>query len=403
MEHKEYLAGHRRRLREELLRYSLPLWAEHGPDREHGGIFTCFDRQWRLTSHDKSGWQQGRAAWTFSRYCNQYDNREDYLQIARSCLDFIEAHLVDPSDGKLYFVTAGDGAPARKRRFSYRAAESFAIIGWAEYAKATGDKAALQKSRERFLPELMLRSGQLSPPPDSLSKYAPSRATRSFGQPMIFLDVCDVLLQADPENGDCYRDCLRSCCEEISRYFIRKDLRCALENVGPNGEFLSDWTLGREVNPGHGLEGVWFMIRAALTLGDDRIIDEAKLLYDFCIERGWDHEYGGIPMFVDALGHPPEKYEHDMKFWWVIDEAICAALTLYRVTGEERYLRDFGRFADYYFTFFADPEYGGCYGYLRRDGHPTEPAAKGNLFKGPFHHPRMLMHTDKLLGELLGE
>mgnify|MGYP002508174424 CR=1 FL=1 len=34
---------------------------------------------------------------------------------------------------------------------------------------------------------------------------------------------------------------------------------------------------------------------------------------------------------------------------------------------------------------FADPEYGEWYGYLRRDGLPTQPSTKGSTFKGPFH------------------
>ena len=52
---------------------------------------------------------------------------------------------------------------------------------------------------------------------------------------------------------------------------------------------------------------------------------------------------------------------------------------------------------------FADSEYGEWYGYLRRDGKPTEPPCKGSTFKGPFHLPRMLIMTDLMAGELLAE
>ena len=38
----------------------------------------------------------------------------------------------------------------------------------------------------------------------------------------------------------------------------------------------------------------------------------------------------------------------------------------------------------------ADPEYGEWFGYLRRDGKPTEPPCKGHTYKGPFHVMRML-------------
>ena len=52
---------------------------------------------------------------------------------------------------------------------------------------------------------------------------------------------------------------------------------------------------------------------------------------------------------------------------------------------------------------FADPVYGEWYGYLRRDGKPTEPSTKGSTFKGPFHLPRMLSMVDVMIGEILGE
>lgn len=37
-----------------------------------------------------------------------------------------------------------------------------------------------------------------------------------------------------------------------------------------------------------------------------------------------------------------------------------------------------------------DTEYGEWFGYLRRDGKPTEPPCKGHTDKGPFHVMRML-------------
>jgi N-acylglucosamine 2-epimerase len=52
---------------------------------------------------------------------------------------------------------------------------------------------------------------------------------------------------------------------------------------------------------------------------------------------------------------------------------------------------------------FADPKFGEWYGYLRRDGKPTEPSTKGSTFKGPFHLPRMLSMVDVMIGEILGE
>ena len=46
-------------------------------------------------------------------------------------------------------------------------------------------------------------------------------------------------------------------------------------------------------------------------------------------------------------------------------------------------------------TFLADNENGEWYGYLHYDGTAAN-TLKGNIFKGPFHLPRMLMLIDKI-------
>ena len=45
---------------------------------------------------------------------------------------------------------------------------------------------------------------------------------------------------------------------------------------------------------------------------------------------------------------------------------------------------------DYTFKMFADKENGEWYGYLHYDNTVSH-TLKGNIFKGPFHIPRMLM------------
>ena len=386
----------KKRYSEELFTYSIPFWLEFGPDTEYGGICTCLDREGKLTSGDKGGWQQGRAAWTFSRLCNQYGPKEEWLSLAESCLDFARSHFIDPTDGRMYFITTKEGVPVRKRR--YTATENFYVAGNAECYRVTGKDAYLGEARRVFDFLTGLYDGA-EDPFKCTPKYTSARQFKSFGGPMIGLDVCDVMLLADPDRADTYRSRIRKYVDDIFKYFYKEDMGCVLEYTGLDGQFLSDWTLGREINPGHGLEGVWFLARASETLGDPDVLSKAERIYDFCLDRGWDDEYGGILMFVDALGFPPEKYEHDMKFWWVINEAICASLMLYKMTNRDKYWKDFERFSDYYFNFFSDRAFGDCYGYLRRDGKPTEPIAKGNIYKGPFHAPRMMMLVDKLLGD----
>ena len=90
-----------------------------------------------------------------------------------------------------------------------------------------------------------------------------------------------------------------------------------------------------------------------------------------------------------------------MKLWWPHNEILIASLMAYRDTGDEQYYGWFTRTLDYCRQVFADPEYGEWYGYLRRDGKPTEPPAKGSTFKGPFHLPRSLAMTDQMITRIL--
>jgi N-acylglucosamine 2-epimerase len=90
-----------------------------------------------------------------------------------------------------------------------------------------------------------------------------------------------------------------------------------------------------------------------------------------------------------------------MKLWWPHNEILISSLMLFRDTGKEKYLDDFYRTLEWCKQYFADPEHGEWYGYLRRDGKPTEPSTKGSTFKGPFHLPRALAMVDGMMGEIL--
>ena len=89
-----------------------------------------------------------------------------------------------------------------------------------------------------------------------------------------------------------------------------------------------------------------------------------------------------------------------MKFWWPQCETIIASLYAYRISGDEKYLEMHRLANEWAFKHFKDTEYPEWYGYLHRDGTVAQPA-KGNIFKGPFHIPRMLIKSALLCDEIL--
>ena len=387
-------------VREELKR-SVDFWLEHGMDHVHGGIYTCLDRRGEVYSTDKSVWMQGRCAWTFAYLCHVYGVREEWLAASRSCLEFMEKYCINRAAGnRMYFTVTEDGKPLRQRRYCF--SEGFYVLANAEYYGVTGEREHLERARRAYELIWQLNNGLIKDPAGMGPKTIPeTRSGRALADPMIYLNITSVMRRCDPEHREVYDARAKQCVETIFRYHHKPELKCTLETVGMNGEFWSDISAGRFVNPGHDIECSWFLMEEAKYEDDPELRAKAMEVFDMAIERGWDKEYGGLLYFVDCMGFPPEAYEHDMKLWWPHNEILIASLMMYRDSGDEKYLDWFYKTVDYCKTYFADPEYGEWYGYLRRDGKPTEPACKGCTFKGPFHVPRSLIMADQLIGQIL--
>ncbi|MDG2013700.1 MAG: AGE family epimerase/isomerase, partial [Pirellulaceae bacterium] len=89
----------------------------------------------------------------------------------------------------------------------------------------------------------------------------------------------------------------------------------------------------------------------------------------------------------------------DMKFWWPHNEAIIATLMAWKITGDAKYANWHQQIHEWSHNHFHDTEHGEWFGYLRRDGQVVTPL-KGNLWKGPFHLPRMQLIAWDLLETL---
>ena len=103
----------------ELFESCIPFWLAHGVDEVNGGLYSCLDREGNIYSTDKSVWMQGRCAYMFSKLSDTFGARKEWLDLAKSCLDFLEEHCID-SDGRMYFTVTKDGRPLRKRRSRFR-------------------------------------------------------------------------------------------------------------------------------------------------------------------------------------------------------------------------------------------------------------------------------------------
>ena len=387
----EYLTCWAASYKNDLINNIMPFWMKYGLDQVNGGVYTCVNRDDSLMDTTKSVWFQGRFGFIAAFAYNHMDKNSEWLSASKSCIDFIERHCFD-TDGRMYFEVTGDGRPLRKRRYVF--SECFAAIAMSEYALASGDRVYAEKALELFSRVLrfITTPGILSP------KYCDTLSLRGHSITMILINTASRIREAidNPILTARIDDSL----SDLKTFFMHPEFNALLETVGGNGEFI-DTINGRIINPGHCIETAWFILEESRYRGwDKEMLETALTILDWSWEWGWDKDFGGIINFRDCRNLPVQDYSQDMKFWWPQTEAIIATLYAYEATGDEKYLKMHNQVSDWTYAHFPDGEYGEWYGYLHRDGSVAQPA-KGNIFKGPFHIPRMMIKGHVLCNEIL--
>ncbi len=373
--------------KDELMNSCVPFWLNNAVDTKNGGILNCLDRAGKVYSTDKSVWMQCRSGWMFAYLYNNIEKNPDFLTMSKNCIKFAKDKCID-GDGRMFFTVTNEGLPLRKRRYWF--SETFYIIANAEYYMATGEKEYLDEAKKYFdFVYGMYKDPQTDPYKITPKSYSDTRNTKSLASPMIMLNVASIIRDADAERFSYYDEIITELISDI-KSFHSNEYHAVLENIGTDGDIFLESAPMRIVNPGHDIECSWFLLEEGIKRNDAELISFAESIFNEAFEIGWDKEYGGLFYFKDLLGKPVEAYEHDMKLWWPHNETIIASLMLYKHTKNERYKKIFEQVTEYAFNHFSDRMYGEWYGYLRRDGKPTEPPCKGHTYKGPFHVMRML-------------
>lgn len=366
----------------------IPFWLKNGLDKKNGGYWTALDRKGNIIDRDKSVWFQGRFAWVLSTLYADFEKNEEYLNAAKSGIDFLEKHCFDKNgDNRMFFRVTEDGKCVIKR-LRYYFSEAFCIIAMASYSRASGDKSYTKRARE--LLERIEEIKNILIPKFDINQ----RPTISFGPPMIMLATVQELRKADTENKEYYNKYIDGLLSQV-KTFLYEEKQAVLEQCNPNGT-LQDHFEGRQLNPGHSIEASWFILREAMERDNDKDLIELGIkIFDWMWEWGWDKEFGGIIQFMDVLNKPKSDYWHDMKFWWPQTEAAIATLYAYYFSKDKKYL-EMHNMVKEYTNKFIDKEYGEWFGYLHRDG-SLSTDLKGNMYKGPFHIPRMYMKCIEII------
>ena len=369
--------------KDKLLNEVEPFWFPRSLDTVNGGLYHCCAADGTLVDTDKNVWAQGRMAWMLLTCYNSIEKRPEWMQYAESALKFLEEKCVDPADGRMYFHMTADGTPIRKRRYAY--SECFAAIAWAAHYGATGDAKSAERARHWFdiYADIFFTPGKMAP------KSTGKRPGENLGCRMIMIVTAQELRRYLGDADGFYTGWIDRCIDDLQRLFLHEDIKAVLENVAPDGSVIDHFD-ERVLNPGHDIEGGWFVLEEARYRGGDKkLIEIGCKMIDWALERGWDKKYGGLLYYTDVYNKPIQEYWHNMKFWWPHDEALIGTCLAYVMTGDEKYAEWHQRIHDWSFEHLQDKEHGEWFGYCNQDGTTTN-GLKGSMWKSFFHHPRAL-------------
>lgn len=376
--------------RQSLLEEVIPFWEQYSVDWERGGYFTSLYQNGKVYDTDKFMWLQARQVWTFSMLYNRVEKKERWLKIAENGIKFLREHGRDP-DGHFYFSLTREGKPLTHAFNIYT--DCFAALAFGEYGRATGALESFEIARKTY--QLFLQ--RCTNPKGRYEKSTGVRPLKSFGLSMMTAYLSYELegIIDSQESLVTFEDCIH----QILEVAYNPQTGYIHEHYGSDGEFLDTFE-GRLINPGHGIEAMWFLMDIGEKLDRPSLIERAADLSLQILNYGWDKSFGGIFYFLDAKGAPLQQLEWDQKLWWVHQEALIALSRAYLHTGREDIWEGYELVHQYTWQHFPDAVHGEWFGYLHRDG-TCQTLLKGGKWKGCFHTPRALYECWQTFEKLL--
>lgn len=373
-----------------LLDSVVPFWLNHSRDSEFGGYYTCLDTYGKVYDTDKFMWLQCRQIWCFSMLYNRVEQKQEWLDFAIHGADFVLKNGMD-KDGNWYFSLDRSGKPLIQPYNIF--SDCFATMAFGQLHVATKEKKYADVAISTFY-NILKRAND---PKGIYSKaYPDTRPLQGFSLPMILCNLVTEIETLLPEN--LFEETISNGIETVMEKFYQTDLKLIVEHITPDGE-RSDSFEGRLINPGHGIEAMWFIMDLAEKKQDTELIRKAVDITLSTLEYAWDEQYGGIFYFLDVKGHPPQQLEWDQKLWWVHIETMISLAKGYMHTGDVRCWHWFEKLHQYTWQHFVDEKNGEWFGYLNRSGEVLLPL-KGGKWKGCFHVPRGLYQLWKTMDKI---
>ena len=383
----------KREMRDVLTQNILRFWLDRMTDRENGGFYGRIDNSGVLHPEaEKGAILNARILWSFSAAYRVLGDPE-YLEAATRAKDYIIDHFIDKEYGGVYWSVDYLGRPLDTKKQFY--AIGFAIYGMSEYARATGDREALDYALQLF---------------DCIEEHAfdPEHngyieaCTREWGE---IADMRLSELDANfPKSQNTHLHIIEPYAN-LYRCLKVPKVEAALRNIigiftdrilNPKTHHLDlffemDWTrgAGHLESYGHDIECSWLMHEAALVLGDKEVLAKVEPIVREVAkasEKGLRPDGSMIHEANLDTGHVDDDLH-----WWVQAENVVGWFNLYRYFGDETALERAGRCWDYIKSQLIDYEHGEWYWSRHADGTLNTVDDKAGFWKCPYHNSRMCL------------
>jgi len=401
----------------------LRFWLDQMQDRENGGFYGRMDGHMQLYPQaEKGAILNARILWSFSA-AYRVLGKQEYLDAATRAKDYVIQHFIDPEQGGVFWSVDYLGRPNDTKKQFY--AIGFAIYGLSEYARATGDREALDYALQLF---------------DCIEEHALDREYNGYIEAMTrdWQPIADMRLSELDANypksqnthlhiiepyTNLYR-CLKELHAKESCDYVpaigailpvgittptqtTEAVEAALRNLiniftdrilNPETHHLDlffdmDWTrgAGHLESYGHDIECSWLMHESALVLGDEKVLEKVEPIVKMVAEASAKGLRADGSMIHEAnldTGHSDDDLH-----WWVQAENVVGWLNIYQYFADETALQRANAGWEYIKHNLIDYEHGEWFWSRRNDGTLNVDDDHAGFWKCPYHNSRMCLEV----------
>lgn len=382
----------REEVKDELVNDILPFWMNRMTDREQGGFYGRIDGNNCLhPDAPKGAILNARILWTFSAAFRLL-KKPEYLETATRAKRYLLDFFYDKQYGGIFWELNADGTPSDAKKQIY--ALGFAIYGLSEYARATGDREALEYAVRLF---------------EVIEKYSFDSVQNGYVEALTreWQPIQDMRLSDKDENekktmnthlhilepyANLYRvwkdERLEKQLRNLIKVFVTRILDA--ESGHLNLFFEEDWSNKYHIiSYGHDIEASWLIHEAALALGDQGLLAEIEpviVKIAQAADEGLNRDGSMIyENFVDK-----QKVDRELH-WWVQAENVVGHINLYQYFHDEDALRKALKCWQFIKENLIDGEGGEWYWSRYADGTVNRKDDKAGFWKCPYHNGRMCM------------